>query len=93
MNLERLVLSRIDDVLHDRIRVGTHVTRPINTSDLNSFHQMLSDVGVHAYQISMWGPECLHASHFNLGDLYAESGQTSQGSFSAVSKPNFASKY
>ena len=27
------------------------------------------------------------------GDLYAESGQTLQGSFSAVSKPNFASKY
>ena len=29
----------------------------------------------------------------NLGDLYAESGQTLQGSFSAVSNPNFASKY
>ena len=29
----------------------------------------------------------------NLGDLYAESGQTLQGSFSVVSKPNFASKY
>ena len=29
----------------------------------------------------------------NMGDLYAESGQTLQGSFSAVSKPNFASKY
>ena len=29
----------------------------------------------------------------HLEDLYAESGQTSQGSFSAVSKPNFASKY
>ena len=29
----------------------------------------------------------------NLGDLYAESGQTLQGSFSAVLKPNFASKY
>ena len=28
-----------------------------------------------------------------LGDPYAESGQTLQGSFSAVSKPNFASKY
>ena len=27
------------------------------------------------------------------GDLYTESGQTLQGSFSAVSKPNFASKY
>ena len=26
-------------------------------------------------------------------ELYAESGQTLQGSFSAVSKPNFASKY
>ena len=32
----------------------------------------------------------------DLGDLYAESGQTLQGSFSAaadVSKPNFSSKY
>ena len=29
----------------------------------------------------------------DLGDLYAESGQTWKGSFSAVSKPNFASKY
>ena len=29
----------------------------------------------------------------DLGDLYAESGQTLQSSFSAVSKPNFASKY
>ena len=29
----------------------------------------------------------------NLGDLYTVSGQTLQGSFSAVSKPNFASKY
>ena len=29
----------------------------------------------------------------NLGDLYAESGQTLQGSFSAGSKPNFATKY
>ena len=28
-----------------------------------------------------------------LGDLYAESGQTLQGLFSALSKPNFASKY
>ena len=30
---------------------------------------------------------------WHLGDMYAESGQTLQGSFSAVSKPNFASKY
>ena len=29
---------------------------------------------------------------FDLGDLYTESGQTSEGSFSAVSKPNFAKK-
>ena len=29
----------------------------------------------------------------NLGDLYTESGQALQGSFSAVSKPNFANKY
>ena len=28
----------------------------------------------------------------HLGDLYAESGQTLQGSFSALSKPHFASK-
>ena len=29
----------------------------------------------------------------DLRDLYAESGQTLQGSLTAVSKPNFASKY
>ena len=29
----------------------------------------------------------------NLGDLYTESGQTLRGSFSAVSKPNFACNY
>ena len=29
----------------------------------------------------------------NLGDLYAESGQTLKGSLTAVSKPNFATKY
>ena len=29
----------------------------------------------------------------HLGDLYTESGQTLQGSFSAVSKPIFATKY
>ena len=29
----------------------------------------------------------------HLGDLYTESGQSLQGSFSAVSKPKFASKY
>ena len=34
-----------------------------------------------------------HALSKNLGDLYVESGQTLQGSCSAVSKPNFASKY
>ena len=28
-----------------------------------------------------------------LGDLYTESGQTLQGSFSALSSPNFATKY
>ena len=31
--------------------------------------------------------------HENLGNLYVESGQTLQGSLSAVSKPNFASRY
>ena len=29
----------------------------------------------------------------HLGDLYTESGQTSKGTFSAVSKQKFASKY
>ena len=29
----------------------------------------------------------------DLGDLYTESGQTLEGSFSAVSKPIFATKY
>ena len=36
---------------------------------------------------------CCGADTRNLGDLYAESGQTLQGSLTAVSKPNFATKY
>ena len=41
------------------------------------------------------GDDVLVLQHdgWHLGDLYAESGQTLQVSFSAVSKPNFASKY
>ena len=35
----------------------------------------------------------LNVRLFNLGDLYTESGQTLQTSFSAVSKPIFATKY
>ena len=34
-----------------------------------------------------------HSPASPLGVLYAESGQTLEGSFSAVSKPNLASKY
>ena len=37
--------------------------------------------------------ERLQVAHDDLGDLYAESGQTCKGSFSAVSTPIFASKY
>ena len=39
--------------------------------------------------------ECAEISRYrmDLGDLYTESGQTLQGSFSAVSKPKVASKY
>ena len=39
------------------------------------------------------GVQRMPSSTGDLGDLYAESGQTLQGLFSAVSKPNFASKY
>ena len=36
-------------------------------------------------------PDAKFAENSHLGDLYTESGQTLQGSFSAVSKPIFAS--
>ena len=38
-------------------------------------------------------PKAARVADVNLGDLYAESGQTWKGSFSAVSTPNFANKY
>ena len=41
---------------------------------------------------AIWGSKFFNFS-LNLRDLCTESGQTFQGSFSAVSKPNFASKY
>ena len=48
---------------------------------------------VHRLRPAIQEPEVQEAlSDAYLGDLYAESGQTIQGSFSAVSKPNFASK-
>ena len=43
-----------------------------------------------AKSASTWG---ICNNNDNDPDLCAESGQTLQGSFSAVSKPNFASKY
>ena len=47
--------------------------------------------GCQASSISVSIAAAKHAE-WHLGDLYTESGQTLQGSFSAVSKPNFASK-
>ena len=44
-------------------------------------------------QLAIRGEAVTSRPRNHLGDLYAESGQTLQGSFSAVSKPNFASKY
>ena len=43
-----------------------------------------------AWSHTIWSPPDVGR---DMGDLYAESGQTWKGSFSAVSKPNFASKY
>ena len=53
-------------------------------------------IGVENGPCKTWGSptsQNTYPRNNNLGDLYAESGQTLQGSFSAVSKPNFASKY
>ena len=51
--------------------------------------QLLAQVFVHLDLQADGGGQSL----VDLGDLYAGSGQTLQGSFSAVSKPNFARKY
>ena len=52
-----------------------------------SFNSQVQEGTTHHYRL------ILNIAESHLGDLYAESGQTLQGSFSAVSKPNFASKY
>ena len=48
---------------------------------------------VEGNQSDLWDSERRTLAICNNSDLYAESGQTLQASFSAVSKPKFASNY
>ena len=79
--LERARLCRNRN-LHALVRQRVDALMPALTTGLGQ----LPDLPVFAMVLDR--SCCMH-----LGDLYAESGQTLQGSFSAVSKPNFASKY
>ena len=68
----------------DGDRAASAVRCPILAQDsgiLHKLHHVVQRVGVVARQSR------------DLGDLYAESRQTQQGSFSAVLKPNFVRKY
>ena len=59
----------------------------------DNFRKPLEVDGIFVPQRSKHCLRLLFADDVDLGDLYAESEQTLQGSFSAVSKPNLASKY
>ena len=83
-----------------RLQVGLEVIKPflLHNSSEQPVHSLVFTMVRNALTS---GPDscetCLSSSCLhNLGDLYAESGQTLQGSFSAVSNlsmPKFASKY
>ena len=79
---------------HNQIpeRIDTLIWFPVRREDTIS---VVMDIERYVYFLAH-GVVRLHPEHIaviplllrNLGDLYAESGQTLQGSFSAVSKPN-----
>ena len=63
-------------------------SRDTRGAGLDKLYGVLVEEAVAAARI-----DCKDVSRASdLGNLYAESGQTLQGSFSAVSKPNFANK-
>ena len=68
----------------------THLTSSENRSH-ESKNQRLSTIIRIQFSNAHLRPDSNQS--INLRDLYAETGQTLQGSFSAVSKPNFARKY
>ena len=75
----------------DAFRTGCRLSLPFAD---NSWMQRMYVEPLHLVQSdTTWESSSTIIETSNLGDLYAESGQTLQGSFSAVSKPNFASTY
>ena len=70
------------------ISIPADAVFPTTKHGILAFGQILRDV----HQDVLAFVETIR-SGMNLGDLYAESGQTLQASFSAISKPNFATKY
>ena len=74
-------------VKRGKLYQGDH--EPDNTTKM-ILDQVSNLIGV---GILLFGDQFNPNASIDLGDLYAESGQSLQGSFSAVSNPNFASKY
>ena len=66
----------------ENINVGKHLRKhPIHNIRLRRYFLTEHQKEVDSKAVALIWP--------NMGNLYAESGQTVQGSFSAVSKPNF----
>ena len=74
-------------VKRGKLYQGDH--EPDNTTKM-ILDQVSNLIGV---GILLFGDQFNPNASIDLGDLYAESGQSLQGSFSAVSNPNFATKY
>ena len=82
-----------DTFLSDRMQtlktISVRRDRDRCAKTINHRRYYVENTDNYAYQSPPLGP----VASSDLGDLYAESGQTLQGSFSTVSKPNFGRKY
>ena len=71
----------------DTIQINESIKHLVHHSDISNIAHKAALCG------ETWFAASAAPASTYLGDLYAESGQTLQVSFSAVPKPNFASKY
>ena len=79
--------ASVDPVQTSAQRISRHGAKRVRSRGIRP------TAGVRSLEVVRSCPENMAMRTVNLGDLYAESGQTLQGAFLAASMPNFASNY
>ena len=93
LHISLCILARFDLCLYGRNYLKEICKGPVYPCHVVSRERRELEVVRRLHGCGVVGLQAQDERLADLGDLYTESGQTLQGSFSAVSKPDFASKY